>query len=68
MENDHKWYLVGKQMGKDDKLKGEHRKLRKYPSEFVRGYLEMNPQESWYDKMNDKVTDMLARMGSSRLK
>jgi hypothetical protein len=67
METQQKWYLVGKKLGKADMLKDQKRDISKYPEEFQRGYKE-SARESWWYRMNDKITNALARLGSSRLR
>ena len=62
-----KWYLVGKKVGRSDMLKDQKRDVSKYPEAFQKGYKE-TARESWWYKINNKMTDMLARLGSSRLR
>lgn len=60
-------FVLGGKAAKADMLKDEKRDLSKYPPAFVKGYKQI-ARDSWWYKMNDKITNMLARMGSSRLR
>lgn len=62
-------YARGKKLGLKDKLSDTERELdpAHYPPAFIKGYKETR-YESWWMKMNAKMTDLLARMGSSRLR
>lgn len=57
----------GYAVGKKDARTGYERDLENLPPAFIKGYKKAK-REGWWYKMNDKITDMLARMGSSRLK
>lgn len=63
-------YAMGKQWGLKDKLSGTKRELNPahYPASFIMGYKETRGDEGWWQKMNSRMTDLLARMGSSRLR
>ena len=53
--------------GKKDARTGYERDLENFPPAFVKGYKKAK-REGWWDRMNSKMTDLLARMGSSRLR
>lgn len=64
-KNGYKW-------GKKDYIQGyEDRDLSHFPESFVKGYKKGWKEERrkrWWDSMNAKMTDLLGRMGSSRLR
>ncbi len=60
-------YKEGKAWGIKDRAKGTYRDISYYPRAFRKGYKETQG-ESWWDRLNWKMTDILARMGSSRLR
>lgn len=65
-------FKTGYLMGKRDYIKGfEGREIGNLPPAFVKGYKKGWKEERkkrWWDKMNARMTDLLARMGSSRLR
>lgn len=69
MENykEQELFALGVKAARADVLKDVKRDLSKYPPAFVKGYKEI-ARDSWWYKMNNKITDLLARMGSSRLR
>jgi len=62
-------YAMGKKVGVRDRIAGkkQHFDPNHYPAAFIKGYNEIQ-SESWWQKFNEKLTDWLARMGSSRLR
>ena len=60
-------YKEGQMFAAKDKVKGTQRDISPYPSAFRRGYKETKG-EGWWQKMNAHMTDILGRMGSSRLR
>jgi hypothetical protein len=59
-----KWqYENGKKWGVKDKLSGVERELDKYSPSFVKGYKEVQ-SPGWWTKFNDKLTQLLAQLGS----
>lgn len=62
-------YKKGVALGVSDKMKDINRKLNgsEIPLAFIRGYTKAR-NESWWNKFNDRMTDYLARIGSSRLR
>jgi len=57
-------YNKGKAWGVKDRLSGTQRELDKYPPAFAKGYKEVQ-SDSWWNKFNAKLTDMIARLGNS---
>lgn len=56
-------YENGKKWGVKDKIAGVERELDKYPPAFAKGYREVqNP--GWWSKFNEKLTQLLAQLGS----
>lgn len=63
-------YAVGKAVGLRDKLAGKKPQRfnpAHYPAAFINGYNEIQ-SEGWWQKFNAKITDYLARLGSSRIR
>lgn len=60
-------YAQGKKWGMKDLLSDTKRDLSNFPPAFVKGYKEIQ-REGWWQRFNAKLTDYLARMGSSRLR
>lgn len=58
---------MGRKAGLKDMLQDVKRDLTQYSPDFVRGYNQIKRQKSW-DKWNDRLTRLLAALGSSRLK
>jgi len=64
---DDEWnYQNGVKWGIKDKLTNTQRELDKYPPAFVKGYKAVQ-REGWWQKFNDKLTNWLGQLGSSRL-
>lgn len=60
-------FKQGYAWGKKDARTGYERDLDDMPAAFVKGYKKAK-REGWWDRLNDRMTDLLARMGSSRLR
>jgi hypothetical protein len=56
-------YENGKKWGVKDKLAGTERELDKYHPAFAKGYREVqNP--GWWNKFNEKLTQLLGQLGT----
>lgn len=66
---DRELYRKGVVLGASDKLKAVTRRLSpdKLPQAFIDGYNSVR-REGWWTKFNSKLTDYLARLGSSNLR
>ena len=58
---------MGRKWAMKDKLSDTKRDISAFPPAFQKGYKQIQ-REDWWTKFNDKITDYLARMGSSRLR
>lgn len=73
MASDEFSFERGYRMGKKDYIHKHERDLdpNYLPEEFLKGYKKGWKEERrkrWWDEMNAKMTDLLGRMGSSRLR
>lgn len=72
-EDDQHSFNRGYKLGKKDYIQGYEREINPdhYPEAFVKGYKKGWAEERrkrWWDNLNAKMTDLLGRMGSSRLR
>lgn len=64
-------YKLGFAQGMKDARTEYERDMEKFPEAVQRGYKEGYRKEHrkrWWDRMNSRMTDLLGRMGSSRLR
>jgi hypothetical protein len=66
-------FKQGYKLGRQDYIKKYERDLNPehLPAEFLKGYKKGWKEERrkrWWSEMNARMTDLLARMGSSRLR
>lgn len=57
-------FMTGLKLALQDKKQGNKRNLKGYPEDFIRGYKTV-PQDSWWDKINDRLTSFASDFGKS---
>jgi len=57
-------YANGQKWAIKDRLSGVKRELDKYPPAFAKGYQTVQ-RESWWQKFNEKLTQLAAEFGKS---
>jgi hypothetical protein len=62
-QDPNRQYENGKKWGVKDKLAGIERELDKYPPAFAKGYREVQTP-SWWNKFNEKLTQLLVQLGT----
>lgn len=72
-EHDQFSFERGYKLGKKDFIMGNERDIDPdhYPEDFINGYKKGWKEEKrrrWWDDMNARMTDLLGRIGSSRLR
>jgi len=63
-DKDNHMFMSGLKIAIQDKKQGNKRNLKDLPEDFIRGYKSI-PQDSWWDKINNRLTTFASQLGKS---